>query len=98
MFFFLGRAFFVALKNVSEKRVESMDGIGFSTYTTSTDNDGHESVSYYYKIDETRFMVHSSLAYHTLLNGHQYRVYYLPNSKVLVNIEVLEAPSAQHAI
>ncbi len=96
VFFFVGRAFFIALKNASQRKVESMDGVGVAVYTTSTDHDtGHESTTYYYNIGNTRFMVHSKDAYYALVNELKYRAYYLPGSKVLVNIEALEAPSSK---
>ena len=92
-FFFAGRGFLTAIKNASEKRVESMEGIGVATYTTSHDSDtGTESESYYYEIDGTRFSVRSRNAYGTLINNLRYRVFYLSGSNVLVNIEALEAP------
>jgi len=93
---YLGYAVFNALRNASLKKVESMDGIGFSVYATDTDRDtGRRSTTYYYDINNTRFMIYSEAAYHALINEQQYRVYYLPKSKELVNIEALQPPSEQ---
>jgi hypothetical protein len=92
----IGYYLLTALKNTSVKRVESMDGIGFSIYETSTDYDtGHESTDYYYRIGATRFSVKSKEAYYALVNEIKYRVYYLPKSKVLINIEALQSPPEQ---
>jgi hypothetical protein len=98
-FFVVGRGFIIALKNASQRKVESMDGVGVAVYTTSTDHDtGDENTTYYYNICNTRFMVHSRDAYYALVNELKYRAYYLPGSKVLVNIEALEAPSSKTLI
>ena len=95
---YLGYAFFTALHNASEKKVESMDGTGFSVYTTSRDSDtGRRSTTHYYEISNTRFMIYSEAAYHALINELKYRVYYLPKSKELVNIEALQPPPEQRA-
>jgi len=89
----LGYSLIIALRNASVKLVESMEGIGYSIYKTSTDRDtGHESTTHYYQIGETRFLIKSEDAYNALIDDLQYRVYYLPGSKVLVNIESLEPP------
>ena len=95
---YLGYSVFIALRNASAKKVESMDGIGFSIYTTDVDrDDGSRSTTYYYEISNTRFMIYSEAAYHALINELQYRVYYLPGSKELVNIETLQPPPEQRA-
>ena len=57
---YIGYTFLIALRNASAKKVESMDGIGFSVYTTSTDHDtGRRSTTHYYEIGGTRIMVYS---------------------------------------
>ena len=95
---YLGYDVFIALRNASAKKVESMDGIGFSVYTTNRDRDtGRTSTTYYYEINNTRFIVYSEEAYYALINELEYRVYYLPNSKELVNIETLQPPPEQRA-
>ena len=86
-FILLGRTLFFALRNIVQKKVESMEGVGFKTYTIDSDNN---SETYYYKIGDTRFQVNSRAAYDALISELMYRAYYLPNSKVLVNIEALE--------
>jgi len=91
-----GYSLITALKNVSAKRVESMEGIGFSIYETDRNREsGHKKTTYYYQIGGARFLVKSEAAYYALINELSYRVYYLPGSKVLVNIETLQAPPDQ---
>ena len=95
---YLGYSVFIALRNASAKKVESMDGIGFSIYTTDTNRStGRMTRTYYYEISNTRFMIYSEAAYHALINDLKYRVYYLPSSKALVNIEALQPPPEQRA-
>ena len=92
----LGISLITALRNASVKRVESMEGIGFSIYETNRDREsGHKKTTYYYQIGETRFLVRSEEAYNALIDELNYRAYYLPGSKLLVNIETLQAPPDQ---
>jgi len=93
---YIGYNFITALKNTSAKRVESVEGIGFSEYETETDLDRDDKeTTYYYRIGATRFLVKSEEAYDALINNLKYRAYFLPQSKTLINIEALQAPKSQ---
>ncbi len=87
--FFLARAIFISLRNASQKKIESMEGIGYAILDKGV---GDDSDSRYYEINGNRFYIKSEIARRALIDGLHYRVYYTPKSRELVNIEALEAP------
>jgi len=52
----------------------------------------HRTTHYYYVIGGQRFEIRKG-AYDAFIEGLQYRVYYLPRTKILLSIEALGAPS-----
>jgi hypothetical protein len=80
-----------SLADLANRQVISIEGQGYKDKRVRTDSDGHDSTDYYYVIGDQRFQVKSS-AYRALVDGLQYRAYYTPGGKTLVNIESLEAP------
>ena len=81
--------FIKALLDALDKTVQEVQGIGFRQMTSSRDDDGSVSRSMYYVIDGVKFSVKRK-AFLALEDGKQYRAYFTPRSKVLVNIEVVE--------
>jgi len=71
------------------KTVQKVQGIGRRQMTTSQDDDGSISRNMYYVIDGIKFRVKRK-AFQAFDDGKQYRAYFTPRSKVLVNIEVVE--------
>jgi len=81
--------FIKALLDALGKTVQEVQGMGRRQMTTSKDDDGSISRSMYYVIDGIKFSVKRK-AFQAFENGKQYRAYFTPSSKVLVNIEVIE--------
>jgi hypothetical protein len=81
--------FIKTLLDVLGKTVQEVQGIGRRQMTTSQDDDGSISRSMYYVIDGIKFSVKRK-AFQAFEDGKQYRAYFTPRSKVLVNIEVVE--------
>lgn len=81
--------FIKALLDALDKTVQEVQGIGFRQMTSSRDDDGSVSRSMYYVIDGVKFSVKRG-AFLAFEDGKQYRAYFTPRSKVLVNIEVVE--------
>ncbi len=69
--------------------VASLEGTGWKKITRSTDDDGSTTTRTYYVIADQRFSV-SSRGFAALENGRNYRVYFTPRRKILVNIEALD--------
>ena len=69
--------------------VAILEGPGRKKITTSTDDDGSTTTSTYYVVGDKRFAVKSS-GFGALENGRNYRVYFTPRRKILVNIEALD--------
>ena len=81
--------FIKALLDVLGKTVQEVQGMGRRHMTTSRDDDGSISRNMYYVIDGIKFSVKRK-AFQAFEDGKQYRAYFTPRSKVLVNIEVIE--------
>ncbi len=81
--------FIKALLDALGKTVQEVQGMGRRQMTTSRDDDGSISRSMYFVIDGIKFSVKRK-AFQAFEDGKQYRAYFTPRSKVLVNIEVLE--------
>ena len=71
------------------RSVISLEGTGWKKITTSTDDDGSTTTRTYYVIGEQRFSVKKN-GFGVLENGRNYRVYFTPRRKILVNIEALD--------
>lgn len=69
--------------------VASLEGPGWKKATTSTDDDGSTTTRTYYVVADQRFTV-KSRGFDALENGRNYRVYFTPRRKILVNIEALD--------
>ena len=84
-----------------QRRVLSREGVGraysITTSNTSTDEHGQTktrtSTTYYYFVSKQSFKV-SKRAYNALIDRRRYRLYYLPHSRTLVNIEPVSARPA----
>jgi len=81
--------FIKVLLDALGKTVQEVQGMGRRQMTTSKDDDGSISRSMYYVIDGIKFSVKRK-AFQVFVDGKQYRAYFTPRSKVLVNIEVIE--------
>jgi len=71
------------------KSVANLEGPGWKKITTSTDDDGSTTTRTYYIVAEQRFSVKKK-GFGVLENGRNYRVYFTPRRKILVNIEALD--------
>ena len=69
--------------------VASLEGPGWKKITTETDDDGSTTTRTYYVIADRKFSVKSK-GFAALENGRNYRVYFTPRRKILVNIEALD--------
>jgi hypothetical protein len=84
---YLGRKSLSAIADCFQGRVIASEGPVTKDFEVSTDS----SVSYYYELDKTVFRVNEA-GYEALVAGLTYRLYLLPRSQKLVNIEaVVEA-------
>jgi hypothetical protein len=76
-----------ALLDIFMPKLEVFQGAAFKTHrVVNTGRSSH--VEYYYTINQKRFNVRQR-AYTALVDGLEYRLYYLPRTKKLVSIEVL---------
>ena len=71
------------------RSVDSLEGPGWKKITTSNDDDGSTTTRTYYVVAEQRFSVKKK-GFGILENGRNYRVYFTPRRKILVNIEALD--------
>ncbi|MGB2954334.1 MAG: hypothetical protein WBB64_00050 [Anaerolineales bacterium] len=71
------------------RSVQVLEGVGVGKVTTSTDDDGSKTTNLYYVVAGQRFKV-TRKAFEVFEWGRKYRVYFTPQRKVLVNIEVVE--------
>ena len=69
--------------------VVSLEGTGWRKITTSRDDDGSTTTRTYYVVADQRFSVKKN-AIGVLENGRNYRVYFTPRKKILVNMEALD--------
>ncbi len=82
---------FGVLSDLFGRGVAATEGPGRKFKRTSRDSDGSSSTYYYYIIGEQRFRVRNH-AFEALIDDLQYRAYFTPRRKKLVNIEALESP------
>jgi hypothetical protein len=75
------------------RRVASRESLIRKYVTTSSTSDGDSQSAYHYRVDRLRFDV-GRVAYDMLDPGRRYRVYYLPRTKILVNLEPIDTPLA----
>jgi len=66
-----------------------LEGKGWRKITTSRDDDGSTTTRTYYVVADQRFSVKKN-AIGVLENGRNYRVYFTPRKKILVNMEALD--------
>jgi hypothetical protein len=69
--------------------VVSLEGTGWRKITTSRDDDGSTTTRTYYVVADQRFSVKKN-AIGVIENGRNYRVYFTPRKKILVNMEALD--------
>jgi len=69
--------------------VVSLEGPGWRKITTSRDDDGSTTTTTYYVVADQRFRVKKN-AIGVIENGRNYRVYFTPRKKILVNMEALD--------
>jgi hypothetical protein len=81
--------FVTTLLDILGGAVASLEGQGWKKKTTSTDDDGSRSTRTYYVIADQRFNVKTA-GFRTLENGRNYRVFFTPRRKIMVNIEALD--------
>ena len=77
-----------ARRQLRDGRVAIMDGVVQCEMKRQSDSDGGYTYSHYYVINLQQFSV-TGAAYHALVPGLRYRVYYLPLLSKLVSIEPL---------
>ena len=81
---YLGRKSLSAIMDCLQGQVVTIEGPVTKDFEVSTDS----SVSYYYELGKTVFRVNEA-GYEALVAGLNYRLYLLPRSQKLVNIEVV---------
>jgi hypothetical protein len=81
--------FALALVDLLNRTVRDVEGVGIRKMTTTTDDDGSETTRLFYVISGAQFKV-SKKGFRVFEDGRQYRAYFTPLSRILVNIEVLE--------
>ena len=70
------------------RTVKMIEGVGQKKISTTTDDDGSTSTRLYYVINGQKFSV-KKRAFLAFVYGRNYRAYYTPRRKVLVNIEAI---------
>lgn len=78
-----------ALVDLLNRTVREVEGVGIRKVTTTTDDDGTETTNLYYVISGVKFKV-GKKGYRVFEDGRQYRAYFTPLTRILVNIEVIE--------
>ena len=81
--------FALALVDLLNRTVREVEGVGIRKMTTSTDDDGTQTTRLYYVISGVQFKV-GKKGYRIFEDGRQYRAFYTPRTRILVNIEVIE--------
>jgi hypothetical protein len=79
----------ITLLDLAGGSVQIREGRGMRTMTTSEDDDGSTTTRTYYVVDGQKFTV-SKKGFSVLENGRNYRVYFTPRRKILVNIEAVD--------
>jgi hypothetical protein len=87
----LGGLYFLTLTilDLIGRSVASLEGSGWKKITTTRDDDGSTTTRTYYVVADQRFSVKKK-GFGVLENGRNYRVYFTPRRKILVNIEALD--------
>ena len=70
-------------------QVKMIEGMGYRKMTTSTDEDGSKTTRMYYLIADKKFSVQRQ-GFMVFEDGRQYRAYFTPRRKILVNLEALD--------
>ena len=70
-------------------QVRMIEGLGYRKMTTSTDDDGTKTTRMYYVIADKKFSVQRG-GFLVFVDGGQYKAYFTPRRKILVNLEALE--------
>jgi len=70
-------------------QVNMIEGLGYRKMTTSKDEDGSKTTRLYYVIEDKKFSVQRG-GFMVFVDGSQYRAYFTPRRKILVNLEALE--------
>ena len=81
--------FALALVDLLTRTVREVEGVGIRKVTTSTDDDGTETTRLYYVISGTQFKV-GKKGYRVFEDGRQYRAFFTPLTRILINIEVIQ--------
>jgi len=76
------------LLDIMGRTVAIVEGQGFRKMSTSKDDGGSKNTRMYYVIDGVRFSVERR-GFLAFEDGRQYKAYFTPRRKVLVNIEVV---------
>jgi len=71
------------------RSVLKVEGVGGKKLKTSTDSDGDTTTNLYYVVNGQQFKVNKN-AYLAFEKGRNYRVYFTPLKKIMVNIEVID--------
>ena len=71
------------------RSVKMIEGVGQKKISTTTDDDGSTTTRLYYVISGQKFSV-KKRAFPAFEYGRNYRAYYTPRRKVLVNIEAID--------
>ncbi|HKV85740.1 MAG TPA: hypothetical protein VJN88_14395 [Ktedonobacterales bacterium] len=88
----LGFRFVLRLpSDLAGRRVASVEGFISKFTRTESGSEGSSVISYHYRIKSLAWSV-SRAAYERLDSRLRYRVYYLPRTKLVVNIEPIAAP------
>ncbi|NQS91901.1 MAG: hypothetical protein HQ574_05770 [Chloroflexi bacterium] len=78
------------LLDITGRSVEKVEGTGYRKITTSTDDNDVKSQNLYFVVGKRKFHV-KKRGFLAFEDGKQYRAYYSPRSKVLVNVEVVDS-------
>jgi hypothetical protein len=77
--------------DLAGRRVASAEGFIRKSTSTSNTDEGGSLTTYHYRLGRLRFDVPRA-GYEALDTRRRYRVYYLPRTKIVVNIEPTDAP------
>lgn len=86
-----------AAQDILTRSVLAIEGDGQRLRQVSrSSRNSSSTITYYYQVGDQKVRV-PERAYHALINGLRYRMYYSPRSQVLMSIEPLQAPTAETA-
>jgi len=75
--------------DILDSSLRMMEGLGYRKITTSTDEDGSRTTRLYYVVDGKKFPVKRA-GFSVFEDGIQYKAYFTPRRKILVNVEAVE--------